>query len=468
MSEIYTRRATASLKKESSNNVAVTPDTFFPLNEEDIAVKYAYSPSMRVAGNRAKMIEAVTQKISAPAGTITLNIEPNTFGHFLNALAGGLTTGRYIDIGTIVGTFVVGETVTGGTSSNTAVVNFVGKDFLLIAAPSGALTDGETLTGGTSGATAVLGNYEATVYGHAKKLPAEMTTTYTLQFNYTESAIRYVGVRFTGIDGIAQSDNILTAGMKLMAQSCFRTAKVTAITSSGAGAKTINVDQTQGLVASDSIKVYRPSTDTFLDFPSASVKTHTITSITNDLAFVVTNLETALAVGDLIMLAPQTATYSLAKEMPWVGGSNMYFGDAIGSVASINCENFNFVIDNEFEERHAALGDDYEDRYPSALLQKGIAANGSFDLYYTNEKFLDYARRNAVSALKLVSLGAVIGSTTVKNRLEIAFPQIQLGDFDTNVTVDDIINQSIPFEAFYDSTEACICSVLIVNNITSY
>jgi len=453
MSEVYTRRATASLKKETTNNVAVTPDTFFPLNEEDIAVKYSYSPSMRVAGNRAKMIDAITQKIPAPAGSITLNIEPNTFGHFLNALAGGVTTGRYIDIGTIVGTFVVGETVTGGTSSQTAVVNFVGKDYLLIATPSGALTDGETLTGGTSAATCVLGNYEATVYGHAKKLPSEMATSYTLQFNYTESAIRYVGVRFTGIDAVAQSDNILTAGVKMMAQSCFRTAKVTAITSSGAGAKTINVDQTQGLVASDSIKVYRPSTDTFLDFVSAGVKTHTITSITNDLAFVVTNLETALAVGDLIMLAPQTATYSLAKEFPWVGGSNMYFGDAIGSVASINCENFSFVIDNEFVGKQ---------------FQKGIAANGSFELYYTNEKFLDYARRNAVSALKLVALGAVIGSTTVKNRFEIAFPQIQLGDWDTNVTVDEIIGQTIPFEAFYDSTEANICTFLLVNNVTSY
>jgi len=468
MSEVYTRRATASLKKETTNNVAVTPDTFFPLNEEDIAVKYSYSPSMRVAGNRAKMIDAITQKIPAPAGSITLNIEPNTFGHFLNALAGGVTTGRYVDISSIVGTFVAGETVTGGTSTNTAVVNFVGKDYLLLATPSGALTDGETLTGGTSGATATLGNYEATVYGHAKKLPSEMATSYTLQFNYTESAIRYVGVRFTGIDAVAQSDNILTAGVKMMAQSCFRTAQVKAITTAGAGAKTITVDQTQGLVVSDSIKVYRPSTDAFLDFVSAGVKTHTVASIPTDLTFTVTNLETALAVGDLIMLAPQTATYSLAKEFPWVGGSNMYFGDAIGSVASINCENFSFVIDNEFEERHAALGDDYEDRYPSALLQKGIAANGSFELYYTNEKFLDYARRNAVSALKLVALGAVIGSTTVKNRFEIAFPQIQLGDWDTNVTVDEIIGQTIPFEAFYDSTEANICTFLLVNNVTSY
>jgi len=468
MSEVYTRRATASIKKEATANVAVTPDTFFTLNEEDISVKYAYSPSMRVAGNRAKMLDAITQKIPAPAGSITLNIEPNTFGHFLNALAGGLTSGRYLDISSIVGTFTVSETITGGTSGSMAVIAFVGKDFLLIGAPSGAFTDGETITGASSGATATLGNYEATIYGHAKKLPAEMTTTYTVQINYTESAIRYVGVRIHTLDGLSQSDNILTAKANIMAQSVFRTARVTAITASGAGAKTISLDQSQGLVASDSIKVYRPSTDTFLDFPSAGVKTHTITSITNDTAIVVTNLETALAVGDLIMLAPQTATYSLAKEFPWVGGSTMYYGATIGAVAAINCENFSFVIDNEFEERHAAIGDDYEDRFPSALLQKGIAANGTFELYYVSEEFMDFARRNNAAALKLVALGQTIGSTTVKNRLEISFPQIQLGDFDTNITIDDIINQSIPFEAFYDSTEGCICSVLIVNNITSY
>lgn len=54
----------------------------------------------------------------------------------------------------VVGTFVVGETVTGGTSGETAVVVGVSGDTLLLSNVSGALTASEELTGGTSGATA--------------------------------------------------------------------------------------------------------------------------------------------------------------------------------------------------------------------------------------------------------------------------------------------------------------------------
>ena len=61
----------------------------------------------------------------------------------------------YMSISTIVGTFVAGETITGGTSGATAdvVVNSGGTLSLI---PSGHFVIGETITGGTSGATAVV------------------------------------------------------------------------------------------------------------------------------------------------------------------------------------------------------------------------------------------------------------------------------------------------------------------------
>ena len=55
------------------------------------------------------------------------------------------------------GTFVVGETVTGGTGSGTGTVEYVASDFLVISNTWGAgvkWVDGETITGGTSSATA--------------------------------------------------------------------------------------------------------------------------------------------------------------------------------------------------------------------------------------------------------------------------------------------------------------------------
>ncbi|MEE8577597.1 MAG: DUF4815 domain-containing protein, partial [candidate division Zixibacteria bacterium] len=66
------------------------------------------------------------------------------------------------DLTSVVGTFVVGETITGGTSGATAQVDFVG-DFTSVptdqveAIPlAGVFLDNETITGGTSGATGVI------------------------------------------------------------------------------------------------------------------------------------------------------------------------------------------------------------------------------------------------------------------------------------------------------------------------
>lgn len=59
-------------------------------------------------------------------------------------------------IGTVVGTFVVGELITGGTSAATGRIAAVTSTLITIIDVTGAFTNGETITGGTSGATAVI------------------------------------------------------------------------------------------------------------------------------------------------------------------------------------------------------------------------------------------------------------------------------------------------------------------------
>lgn len=69
-------------------------------------------------------------------------------------------TAETLDVGTIAGNFAVGETITGGTSTETAVIVDVitsgATGYLIINSSSGAFTNAETITGGTSGATAVV------------------------------------------------------------------------------------------------------------------------------------------------------------------------------------------------------------------------------------------------------------------------------------------------------------------------
>lgn len=76
----------------------------------------------------------------------------------------GMSVGKLPNLTSISGTFQVGETVSGNTSSMETTVLAVGADYLearhFIKDPStglyGVFTDGETITGGTSSATAVL------------------------------------------------------------------------------------------------------------------------------------------------------------------------------------------------------------------------------------------------------------------------------------------------------------------------
>jgi hypothetical protein len=87
----------------------------------------------------------------------------------LDAVSKTVIGGRYIDLGKMKlsyfkithgtvtnGPFDVGETVTGGTSTKTAKVAWVGSGYLACINQSGAFALNETITGGTSAATATV------------------------------------------------------------------------------------------------------------------------------------------------------------------------------------------------------------------------------------------------------------------------------------------------------------------------
>jgi len=422
MSELYTRVASASLKKETTAGTALTPDVFFELLSESLTTDYQYTPSMPIVANRTNNIRAVANVIPAPNGGISINVEPKKFGHFLNGIFGGVISGQYMRVSTISAAFTVGETITGGTSSSTAIVLAQGEDYFILGTVSGTFTVSETVTGGTSGSTAVVVLSSSSVYGHHGTLPQNSLPTYTVQINFAETAIRYFGMRFQGVDSIAQADNMITAELQCMALGQFRHGYVTETLSSGSGSKTITVDQTKGLVAGDTIKVYRPSTGTFLDFASSGVKTHTIGTVASATTITITNLQTALAVGDLICLAPQTATYSVGREFTWIGGSEWRYGDTLATVALDCAEDFSLVMTNEFEERFGACGANFENRFPKTLLQKGLQASGQFTKYYNDETKYSKLRRNTPQAMRFDTYGDEIGSTDIRNQIRFSYP----------------------------------------------
>lgn len=77
-------------------------------------------------------------------------------------------------IGTVVGTFVVGELVTGGSSSATGRISSFTSTTIQLTNVTGTFTNAETITGGTSGATAAISalstpNFTVTAYKSNQK-----------------------------------------------------------------------------------------------------------------------------------------------------------------------------------------------------------------------------------------------------------------------------------------------------------
>lgn len=467
MTDFYSRASSLLIKKETTANTAVIPNVSIPFDEESISVEYGVQATQPVAGDRTLNQRAVKKAIPAPAGDLKLSIEPKTFGHFLNSCFGSLTSGNYLPFTGASGSFTVGETVTGGSSAKTATVVVSTADYLLVSSPSGNFTTGETITGGSSGKTATVTAFDTSVFGHQGTLPAAPLPSYSLQLNFADSAIRYMGVRFDAFDQIALANNVMTATVKVMAQSQFRHAKVTAITTSGS-TKTITVDQTQGLVATDTIKIFRPSTGQFIDLNGSGVKTEAITAVTSTTQFTLATLTTTTAVGDLVMLAPITPSYSIANEMPWVGGAIGQLGNDVTSLTTAPLEDFTLVVDNQLEERHTASGTLLENRFPATLIQKGLIGKGSFKTYYQDETLMSLVRQNTPQAFKLKSLGDLIGSTSLNYEVRWTFPTVLFDPFQTPITKDNVVENAVPFQLYKDFTQGYACRVLVVNTITSY
>lgn len=473
MASSYSRVSYMALKKETTENTAVTPDVFIPFMSEDIVTEWSGTFSQAIVSNRAVNYRPVDHAIPAPEGSVSLHVEPAFFGHFLLGAGGAISSGVYFPITSLSADFTVGETVTGGTSTETATVvkTSTEGDYVLVSSPSGEFTDGETITGGTSGSTATLTKMDAQAIGHEVTWPQDsLATTYTVEFGFDGEAYRYTGVRFGEI-AWSQSDNVWTADVGVTARTEFKMARVTAITSSGAGSQTITVDQTTGLAASDTVKLYRPGTG-FQDFSASSVKTHTIDAVSNETAFTVTNLETSTAVGDLILLAPQTPSYTGESEFIWAGGTEARLGTSITTAlaASGDCiEDFNLTITNNLEPRHCADGANTVNRFPGKVYTAGLDGTGTIMKTYENMEFLDKMRSNRQFALQLLSTADALPNAADFNyTLDIRIPDARHNPFMANISEDDIIGQDMEFQMFNSTSDGYFMKALLVNEETSY
>lgn len=468
MGSSYSKTSYLAIKKETTENVAVKPNVFLPFLSEDVTTEWTGEYSQAIIASRFKNYRQIDRAIPAPEGTISLHVEPATVGHIMSSNVGAVTSGIYIPITGASADFTVGETITGGTSTQTADIVAISTedDYLLVENASGAFTAGETITGGTSSTTATLTKYDADAIGHEYVVPQDdLATTYTVEFGFDNEAHRYTGVRFAEMN-FAQDNNVMTLEAMVMARASFKMGRVTAVTTSGAGTKTITVDQTTGLVATDTIKVFRPGTG-FLDFSAASVKTHTVATVASETSITVTNLQTSLAVGDLIVLAPQTPTYTGEREFTWAGGAIARVGTSITNALTTsnnNIEDFEMNVVNTLEFRHAANGVNLVNRFPAKVFTAGAEANGKITRTYVDPTFVDRLRSGRKVALQLLFQGDVMPNAASFNYLlDIRVPDMRLKPFEASISEDDLLVEEMEFESFKDLTQGYAVKMLLVN-----
>lgn len=468
----YSRLSYMAIKQQVSDSLAVKPDIFLPFLSENISVEYQPVIATPVSATRVANMRPVPSAIPSPTGNITIEIEPKNLGWLLKGAYGAVVTGIYLPISGASGDFEVGETITGGTSTETAVVVAVSKerDYLLVAAPSGALTAGETITGGTSTETAVVTSYEATRFGHEFIAPQYGLPAFTLEFGYLNEAIRYVGATFNSFN-LSQNDNKIVAEIGVTALSQYAHSKITAGVSAGSGTITIPVDQTTGLVAGDIIKVFRPSTGEFIDITSAGVQTKAIATIPNENSVTISDLNVNILEGDRLVIAPQTPTYDISKELTWVGGAlakmandNMGLAGATG----VCIEDFNLNLLNELEPRHCASGHNLVNRFPAKLHLKKIEATGNTTKTYVDVRQYIKLRNNDSVALAVEFVGSNIGSTQFKEEFKVRVPNIQFQNFAPNISEDALLEQQIEYVAFDAPNAGYYQKALLVNGINGY
>ncbi len=467
----YSRICYAALKLETTENTAVKPDQFFGFTKLDIVTKYLSKPSVPVIGNRSDKVNPIKDLIAAPQGVLGIQIEPKKIGYFLKGVYGAILSGTYIPISSANGAFTVGETVTGASGKTAVVVACSNELDYLICSTVGALVIGETITGSSSGKTATVGTYDATVYGHEFKAPQTSLPTFTVEIGLENEAIRFTGVRFSALNSVGFDDNIITAELQMMARAEFKHARVTAVVNAASGAISIPVDQTTGLATGDTIKVFRPSTGAFLAFPSAGVYTHTIGTLASETVIPVTNLQTALAVGDLIVLAPQTPSYTVGKELSWIGGSVAKLSTTptlaiAASAASI--EEFELSLENEMEERHAANGLNVVNRFPAKNHLKALKGAGKIKQAYENPIWLDIMRNATQLALSIKHTGAVIGATALSNSLEWRIPYAIMQAFNPSIEQDNLLDNEVSFDIYRSSSDGYTHKAILVNDVSAY
>jgi len=221
--------------------------------------------------------------------------------------------------------------------------------------------------------------------------------TYTIDLKPADApwVHRYYGVQITGIK-VEQDDNRIKCTVTLAPRKAFTVARVTTAIGSGTA---LAVDQNSGLTTADTILVLDKA-DGY-----TTKATLTLSAIGADgISLTTSSIGASLAVGDLVVIKKNTATYNQDSVLTWLGGSAVFTGADIDNTAEQNTENFELEYMNEVDARWFA-GLEESARYPGDVITKGFSSKGKIDKFYDSESNLDKLRKNTKVGHRILMQG---------------------------------------------------------------
>jgi len=304
---------------------------------------------------------------------------------------------------------------------------------------------------------------DTTAYVHTFTQPyttaAHPTFTVDIAMGSDDFVRRYVGCKFHNLK-LEIEDNVWTATFTLTAMYAFENTRVKTTASSGTA---LVLYQTSGLVAGSDTIIVSPQ-------GGASREELTVTTISNETTLVVSTIgQTHTADTDEVTIKKQSPSFTQLRKLTWIGDSTYKVGAAIGSVALRDAETFSCSINREIEVRQAANGINEIDRYPTAILDKGVEASATVGYYWTDEQQMDQHTFGTQQAIEVEAIGELAGAATVYSNLKIQMPDVRNMKSPTpNLEADALLQEDLELTAFYDSTATYLVKVICTSKIATY
>lgn len=395
-----TRLGYLAVKKETTRAVAVKPTNFVRFKEGTIEYNQELIENNPIQNTRWNAITPVAGKISTD-GSFTIDGDVQDIGYFLMAALGTYSP----------------STLTTGVYKHT--FNTANK------LPSLSI---EQLQGDSTGNDNVVS--------------------------------RAFGVMVDTIE-LTGSDGIIGFKADVKAHGVFHKTNITATASIGSPS-TIEVQSTEGLVATDLITVSETTGVT------PSTENTTVVAVT-DGDTLTANLAASkdLAQNPKVELRAQTPSFSASQKVFSFIHAKFQFGTDLtvaAAAAEENVENWTFTYMNNLEERFGSLR-----ATPSVIAEKGASATLKYSKYFETREDRDrYLNLTRNAAILTLSLTENVGASIYPYSLVVKLSDCRFSSYKMDTASDDVYVAEMEAAVFYDNTDGKAVQIELTNALADY